>query len=1766
MSAGLARLAALSPQARATLMQRLRAARRPPPGEPGCAAASPEQVRLWLLQRLQPDNPAYNLAGAFRIRGPLDTAAVTAALQEITRRHEPLRTAFVAVDGLPTQRISAALPVTVRQVDLRDLPPAERDSRAIEVVTNTGREPFDLQRAPLARYLLVRTSEEGYLLGLVVHHLIADGWSFVVFATEFVQLYQAFAAGARSPLAEITVPYRHLAREHADRRAAEDFWRHMLRGDLPVLELPTDRPRPATQTFNGRQLGFELPTDLTAELDRQCAREGRTVFSSLLASFAVLLHRATGQEDLVIGVPVARRGEVGAESLIGFFVNTLPIRLDLLPLRSHADASRQTHEVMRRALAHQDIPFDRIVQLVRPRRDPSRPVLRQVAFAVQELPAEHTRLGGLTVETVRPAELDLGVARLDLSVHMWRNGDRLEGLFEYNTDLFDHARVAHWAEQYADILRESVHAPDSPLRAGGAVEQSNLTESQLLFYFGRQYQAGVRLYYEHITSVFTLQTDVDGEHLRRAFQALVDRSDALRSVFHEVEGIPRRRVLDAVAVELDVVDLSGAPSPDVALRDWVNIRNGKDFDLGERLFDTALVRLGPDRFAWYLSVHHLVSDAWSTALILRRVSDYYELSREGRLAEAGPLPAYQDYVRWERELRESPRYRRSADYWRSILADPVSRLAFYGSEGSPPGTRIARRSVDLGPERTRRIQELAMAEGLTSAAIVFSTVLFAYLHRVSGSTLLRIGTPFANRASQFRETIGLFMNACPVQVKLAGDEDFRSLARHVQLALLQAAHHQEYPVRNPADDPTYDVYFNFQSARFHGFGHPVEVDIVGTGHSNDRLALQVRDFASAGTFQLDFDFNADCFGGADRDRTVKHYLGLLDTMLDDPSGKIDSVGMLTEAETHQVLVEWNRTDRRYDLATPLHRHVERQVLRTPGALAVVSARQRLTYGETNAAANRLAWRLRGHGVSRGSIVGVCMERSAELVVALLGVLKAGAAYLPLDPDYPADRLAHMMTDSAIPVVVTQQRLAGRLPASKAHVVTVDAADVSGAAIIPNPDAGVAGEDVAYVMYTSGSTGRPKGVLVPHRGIGNRLLWMQEEYRLSSEDRVLQKTPFGFDVSVWEFFWPLMTGAAIVVAEPGGHKDPAYLVDVIVEHGVTTLHFVPSMLRVFLDTPTVGRCVSLRQVFSSGEALPADLPPRLFALLPAQLHNLYGPTEASVDVSYWSCRPDWTAPTVPIGRPVANTQIYLADQHGNLVPPGIAGELYIGGVQVADGYLNQPGLTAGRFVSDPFRPGRKLYRTGDLARHRQDGTIEFLGRTDNQIKLHGLRVEPGEIEAEIQRSPRVRAAVVSLWNDQLVAHVMPSDDALSTEELRTSLGKCLPDHMIPSAFVVVPAMPVTANGKLDRRALPPPDLSSPTGYVAPRTPLEESIARLWAQELGRDRIGVFDNFFDIGGHSLLAARLMTRVSGLLGVDLPLGALFRAPTVAALAVLVNGAAGHGGTLVPIRATGSRPPLFVFHPAGGDLLAYQGLATALDQDLPVIGVQSRAAGGHREHESLAEMAAEYAAAILAEQRTGPYFLAGWSMGGVVAVSVADLLERDGREVAFVGLIDSYVPEGGTPDPLLAPAAVLAGVVGDVAVEPQRLDALRRELHGLPLGERLERVTAWAREQGRAVPAAAHASLRRQAELVALHEGLLLRHRPPVARAELTVFSARDKLHSRDTDWARYTSGPVHRRTVPGNHFTLLRPPNVEELAASLDAALRSASGGAVATEGGT
>ena len=668
--------------------------------------------------------------------------------------------------------------------------------------------------------------------------------------------------------------------------------------------------------------------------------------------------------------------------------------------------------------------------------------------------------------------------------------------------------------------------------------------------------------------------------------------------------------------------------------------------------------------------------------------------------------------------------------------------------------------------------------------------------------------------------------------------------------------------------------------------------------------------SGTGEIGIDCDFDTDVLEVASVRRLVGHLSTLITDMASTPTRALSRLALMDKAEREDILKGFNETARDYPRDATLQSLFEAQVAKTPDAPALIFGETALTYRELNARANRLAHHLRRLGVGPDVLVGVYMERSVEMVVALYGVIKAGGAYVPIDPEYPADRVGFMLEDCVPPVVLTQAHLRAALGELDATVIALDEAETlleGEPDTNPEPTAGPA--HLAYVIFTSGSTGRPKGAMNEHRGICNRLLWMQDEYGLTAEDRVAQKTPYSFDVSVWEFFWPLQTGAALIMAEPGGHRDPGYLVDTIIAHQITTLHFVPSMLQLFLEEPRVPDCASLKRVICSGEALPHELQERFFARLDCELHNLYGPTEAAVDVTYWACRRDDRLSVVPIGRPVANTQIYILDEHLQPVPAQVAGELHIGGVQVARGYLNRPELDAERFIADPFADdaAAKLYKTGDLARFGPDGVIEYLGRIDHQVKLRGFRIELGEIEALLDEQESVRESVVVLREDvagdpRLVAYVVARQGmVINAQDLDRQLRRALPDFMVPSTIVALDAMPLSANGKVDRNALPAPAKSAPTTSAiqaaVPRQSiatdgLEDRIAAIWRDLLQRSAVSIDDNFFDLGGHSLLLAKMRVQLRDAFGTDLAMTTLFRYPTVRTLAAHLSAEIGESG----------------------------------------------------------------------------------------------------------------------------------------------------------------------------------------------------------------------------------------------------------------------------------
>ncbi|HEX8273687.1 MAG TPA: amino acid adenylation domain-containing protein [Longimicrobiaceae bacterium] len=1019
--------------------------------------------------------------------------------------------------------------------------------------------------------------------------------------------------------------------------------------------------------------------------------------------------------------------------------------------------------------------------------------------------------------------------------------------------------------------------------------------------------------------VFTLRGGLEPATLLRAWRVVLEQRPVLRTGFL-LEGLPTpvQVVLRGDAVSWELLDWRGIPRAGQReeLRRYLAAERARRFDLlAPPLMRLALVRTADGEWELAWSHHHLLLDGWSTSLVLQDVLAAYDALLAGTAPVLPRRRPFRDYVAWlgAQDLAAAEAYWRAALEGVAAATPPgVERPASAGAGGEGVHGSAG---LEMGVAATGALQALARRQRITLNTLVQGAWALL-LARFSGEEDVVFGTAVTGRPPELagmEQMIGLFINTLPVRVRVEGgawaDEWLQRLHRE-QTAARAYEHSPLAEVQRwsgvPAGRPLFESIVAFEN-------HPVEETAAGgrsfaverwerVGWSHYPLELAALPGERLG---LRVEYDGGRVEPDAAERMAAHLETILETLAADPARRLAAVPLLRGAERAQVLEGWNATAADWGPGC-VHELVSAQAARTPGAVAVAFEGEALSYAELEARSNRLARRLRGLGVGPETRVGVCLERSAGLVVALLAVLKAGGAYVPLDPEHPAERLAYLAEDAGAPVLLTLEPLLERVPARGARLLCLDrdADGVAAESAEPLPP-GAGPDNLAYVIYTSGSTGRPKGAMNTHRGVANRLLWMQAEYGLGPGDVVLQKTPFGFDVSVWELFWPLLAGARLVPARPGGHQDPAYLSELVEREGVTTLHFVPSMLRAFLEAGEPARCGSLRRVVCSGEALPYELTERFRAALPgAELHNLYGPTEAAVDVTSWRCEPRERR-VVPIGRPVANTRLYVLDAAGEPAPAWVPGELHLGGVQLGRGYLGRPELTAERWVPDALsgEPGARLYRTGDRARWTSAGEVEYLGRTDFQVKVRGVRIEPGEIEAVLLEHAAVREAAVAVREDapgdpRLVAWVVPRAGAeAAPAELRAHLRERLPEAMVPAALVVLEALPLTPSGKLDRRALPAPERES-AARVAPRTPAEELLAGIWAETLSVERVGAEESFFELGGHSLLATRVVSRVREAFGVELPLREVFAAPTLAGMA----------GRIEALRGAGAAPPISI------------------------------------------------------------------------------------------------------------------------------------------------------------------------------------------------------------------------------------------------------------------
>jgi amino acid adenylation domain-containing protein len=1347
-----------------------------------------------------------------------------------------------------------------------------------------------------------------------------------------------------------------------------------------------------------------------------------------------------------------------------------------------------------------------------------------------------------------------------------------------------------------------VHAGAAPAGPeGGEVVVFPLSFPQQRLWLIDQVEPGSPAY--NLPTMLRARAPLDAAALERALAEIVARHESLRTRFAVVDAEPAQLVEPPGRLVLPVADLASLPGParEAEAGRLAAAEGRTPFDLGRGpLFRARLLRLAPEEHLLLVTLHHIVSDGWSIGVLLRELSVLYRAFAAG---EPSPLPElpiqYGDYAVWQREELAGEALDEQVAFWRAELegAPPATQLPVDRPHPRSRGGRGGKHVVAVSVESSRRLAALARAEGATTFMALLAAC-GAWLGRYADAEDVVLGTPIAGRTQEELEAlIGFFVNTLAIRVDLSGDPTFAELVARVRARLLGAYAHQDLPFekvveelrvpRDPGRTPVFQVMFLLQAEMERRAEEPAadgpawKQEPAGTGTAKFDVTLGFVERPQGLAASLDYD--AGLFDAATVERMGRHLLHLLDAVAADPLRRLSDVPLLPLDEERRVLAEWNDTRREYPRA-PVHRLVVEQAGRTPGALAAVFPDADLTYGELDRRSAVVAARLRAAGVGPEARVALLAGRTPAMLAGVLGILRAGGAYVPLDPAAPAERIAFFLRDSGARVLLGEPALLD-LAAGFEGVVLPLGGDAPPPEADPGPGPEVPPEALAYVIYTSGSTGAPKGVMVHHCALANLAHAEVELHGFGPSTRLFSTLAVSFDASAGDIFPALLCGGALVLHPAPGELSAAEMLAFARRHGADAAGIPVALWSHWLDQLEAawdGEPLPLpRTTRVGGESLSLERA-RAWRRLGGgrvRLFNHYGPTETTVIVtaheSGAAAERDTVSGSVPIGRPLPNTAGYVLDRHLRPVSVGAAGELFVGGVQVARGYLGRPQLTARTFLPDPFsgRPGARMYRTGDRVRRLPDGVLEFLGRTDGQVKIRGYRVEPAEVEAALLAHTEVWEAAVGVGNGpggepRLVGYFVAAGDGTDPAALREHLRARLPDYMVPAALVRLDALPLTSNGKVDRRALPAPPDADPAAYVAPRTAAEEALAAVWAEVLGVERVGVRDDFFELGGHSLSAARLVARVRERLGRELSLGELFRGATVERLARALEGGAPTGlpASLVRLR-DGAGTPFFCVHAAGGMAMAYLRLARRLD-DRPFYGVQARGlAPGETPAESVEEMAARYVEAVRVVQPRGPYLLGGWSVGGNIAWEMAQRLRAAGEEVAHLALVDCWAPLDGSRPPLPDDADLLALLAADLGVraEPGTLASLRDELRTLPPDARLTRFAGWIRRLEPGTHDLDDAGLRRRLDVyrATARAASAYRARPYDGRVTLFRASRSAAWPSGDLSaeawerdprlrWRELLTRPLEVRGVPGTHHSIVVGPDVEGLAAALRDAL--------------
>ncbi|WP_330252185.1 amino acid adenylation domain-containing protein [Nocardia sp. NBC_00565] len=1340
------------------------------------------------------------------------------------------------------------------------------------------------------------------------------------------------------------------------------------------------------------------------------------------------------------------------------------------------------------------------------------------------------------------------------------------------------------------------------LTAGPRPDRIPLSMAQQRMWFLNQLDPTSAVH--NIPAAVRLTGALDLAALELAVTDLIERHEVLRTIYPQTDAGPVQLIVPA---EQAVPDLTPVPVGANELPARVIATASAGFEVTtevpvraelfrvEHASDLRGTRNDTEHVL-VLVAHHISADGWSMGPLTRDLMIAYASRSAGATPAWTPLPVqYADFSMWQREVLGSETDPDSlitaqANYWRDTLAGLPDELNLPTDRPRPTtqSFRGGRVVFPIGTELHRELQAVARAKGATMFMVVH-TALAVLLARLSGTDDIAIGTPVAGRGeAELDDVIGMFVNTLVLRSEVSGQLSFDALLAHTKDADLQAFAHADIPferlvdllnpVRSTARHPLFQVMLSFQNLPDSTFELPgLRISAVDLEIDTAKfdLSLTIQEAARGAGMVAELSFARDLFDDATVRGFADRFAGLLERIVARPDVPVGDIDLLSDAERAAVRWQWNDTSRALGAVGTLVDEFARQAAATPDATAIVdpatgtslahpspdhhpssSRSATLTYAEFGAHVHRLARRLIEAGVGPEKLVALGLRRSVDLVVAAYAVHEAGGGYVPLDLDQPMQRIGYVL-ESAAPVCVlttTGDDFDGGLP-----TLRINELDLSSYSDQPVVDAEritpLRPSNPAYVIFTSGSTGRPKGVAVPHSAVVNQIRWITGEYGIGADDVVLFKTPATFDVSVWELFGPLSTGGRIVVASPDGHRDPQYLAEVIAAERVTMTSFVPSMLTVFAGAVDSSALSSLRALLVAGEAFTAEAVRAIRKVSAAELYNLYGPTEFAVHATH---RPvaDEIEGAVPIGLPVWNAQAYVLDSRLHPVPPGVAGELYLAGAQLARGYAGRPDLTSDRFVADPFGTSERMYRTGDLVARNADGAIGYLGRTDFQVKLRGLRIELGEIETALTAHHSVAQAVALVRSDartgdQLVGYVVPAAGAIvDSEELRSRLAEHLPSYMVPAAIVVLDLMPLNPNGKLDRRALPDPVFAA-REFRAPSTPLEATVAGVFGDVIGVDQVGLDDDFFGLGANSLLAAQVVGRLRKLTGAEIKVAWFFIEPTVLGISKQIIAALEHGhdyesssaaalGVILPIRAAGTRAPLFCVHPLAGLSWSYAGLARVLPADQPILGIQSPAlAEDDYAPSSVADIVRRYVTEIRAVRPQGPYRLLGWSLGGKLAHAIATQLQADGAQVELLAILDAY-PGGDVTDfrTQIRQVFIELGLDAAALPEAENLQELGDEalaaLHAMVVDQGLDVLTP---ERLRLI----YRTAMRTVELAS-------EHRPPVFEGQLEFFSATVDAEARadraPADWQPFVSGEIIDRPIRATHELMTSTEALDEI----------------------